>query len=517
VRRVFVNTSFKAISITGRLLIGLALTPFLVYMLGVENFGLWAVLSSVVGYFSVLDFGLGGGLVRFFTGFCERDERVAAKQVFWFALLFYACFALVLAPLVYFLAPLVVGVLRLSQANVPIAILLFRLIFVQLVLLLVAGVFGALIVALHRMDLTSGIDFVAAVFYAALTVTLVKLQFGLLGLVYAGFAQFALTIALQSVVVHRLFGSLWYNPLRVPPSLARKLLSFGSWMQISSIATILTVEANRFILGAFVGVASVAYYEVGNKLAMLGRTLPLTFVGALMPAASALDARDERVRLDELYVRATRYLAFATFLLAGFIVGASDRLVQVWMGRSFPYAGLVAVVLVTTYAVNNLTGVGTTIVRAIGEPRYETYYAVVGAALTLVLCLTLTPHYGLVGLISATAFGTLVSSLYFMWLFHRIRRLPWRANLGRPLAQLTLVATSCAGVLWLVSQQIPPPIFHSRTTGFAVIAALGLLYLGAFVAGLRVSGFWTYADREAFARLVPDRFSRYLAFAGAPQ
>jgi O-antigen/teichoic acid export membrane protein len=517
VRRIFFNTSVKAISIMGRLLIGLALTPFLVHMLGVENFGLWAVLSSVVGYFSVLDFGLGGGLVRFFTGFCERGERVAARQVFSFAILFYACFALVLAPVVYFLAPLVVGVLRLSPANVPIAILLFRLIFVQLVLLLVAGVFGALIVALHRMDLTSGVDFVATVVYAALTVTLVKLHFGLLGLVYAGFAQFALTIALQSVVVHRLFGSLWCNPLRLPPSLVRKLLSFGSWMQINSIATILTVEANRFILGAFVSVASVAYYEVGYKLAMLVRTLPLTFVGALMPAASALDARDERERLDELYVRGTRYLAIATFLIAGFIVGASDRLVQVWMGRSFPYAGLVAVVLVTAYAVNNLAGVGTTIVRAIGEPRYETYYAVIGAVLTSVLCLILTPHYGLVGLISATALGTLVSSLYFMWLFHRIRRLSWRATLGRPLTQLGLVAASCACVVWLVGQRIPPAIFHFRMTGLVVIAALGLLYVSAFVAGLRVCGFWTYADGEAVARLVPDRLSRYLAFAGVPQ
>ena len=41
------------------LLVGFVVTPFLVQRLGQSTYGLWIVISSLTGYFAVLDLGIG--------------------------------------------------------------------------------------------------------------------------------------------------------------------------------------------------------------------------------------------------------------------------------------------------------------------------------------------------------------------------------------------------------------------------------------------------------------------------
>ena len=74
-----VSTRYLAIATDGA--IGLMLMPFNVAHLGQSAYGLWALTTSITMYFSVLDFGYGGALVKFVAQYRARRDRQALNEI----------------------------------------------------------------------------------------------------------------------------------------------------------------------------------------------------------------------------------------------------------------------------------------------------------------------------------------------------------------------------------------------------------------------------------------------------
>ena len=88
----------------GMMVVGFALTPFIVHSLGFLDFGLWATVGALAGYLGILDFGLGGSFVKFIAQYVERNEHASARQVITFGMLFYLGFGILTAVPVFLCA-----------------------------------------------------------------------------------------------------------------------------------------------------------------------------------------------------------------------------------------------------------------------------------------------------------------------------------------------------------------------------------------------------------------------------
>lgn len=190
----------------------------------------------------------------------------------------------------------------------------------------------------------------------------------------------------------------------------------------------------------------------------------------------------------------SRYLMLLTLLITGFTAVAADRLVTTWIGRPYPTANLIVLALAVSYAVNNLTGGGTTMVRAAGQPRYETYYAILSMVLNIGLTVGLAPSFGLAGIIAANVAG----SAYFLVLFHRRFAMPWFKTMGDWLWRLLLATlAACLGV-W-IAQTVQPA--GGRLIGLAFLALDASIYLAVFAVALSGLDFWTDRDTAVFRRI----------------
>src|SRR3970040_546128 len=61
-------------------LIGLLITPFLVANFGIEQYGIYILVISVVGYYGIFDFGLGQGLIKFVAEFNAQNMTTKLKD-----------------------------------------------------------------------------------------------------------------------------------------------------------------------------------------------------------------------------------------------------------------------------------------------------------------------------------------------------------------------------------------------------------------------------------------------------
>jgi peptidoglycan biosynthesis protein MviN/MurJ (putative lipid II flippase) len=136
---------------------------------------------------------------------------------------------------------------------------------------------------------------------------------------------------------------------------------------------------------------------------------------------------------------------------------------------------------------------------------------VVGAIINIAATLILTPIFGLMGVVAGTVIGQVCGSLYFLWLFHRLRGLDWRSTMVEWLWRLTLATVAASFMLWSACRFIPVAWFASRAEGVVALALLGIAYLVVSFAFLWILGFWNSNDFDLVDELTPDLLAAQLS------
>ncbi len=158
---------------------------------------------------------------------------------------------------------------------------------------------------------------------------------------------------------------------------------------------------------------------------------------ALLPAVSARSAASGDARFNDTYVRASRYVNFATLFLVGFTIAAGRPICYLWVGTDYPGMGTIVALVGLSFILINATMVGTTMLRAVALARFEAYYYLVWTITSIALMLLLVPFFGMLGVLWGMAGGAAAGTVYFLLLFHRLRDLKawegffsWARSLG---------------------------------------------------------------------------------------
>ena len=500
--RVAINTAIGAIARIVSMLVGFAVLPSLVNSLGDSRFGVYAVIGSLTAYFGILDLGIGGGLTRYMTLYSERGEHSAVRQITTFGLLFYFAMACILLPVIALIAQPIAGLLGLSGELADVA---FNLVFVVFALFIgssMSGVISARLISIHRLDIVTLVNLAANALYAALIIVLLP-RFSSLYVVFACAAVQVLGVALGCYLfTRRLSPRLLISPWKIEQRFVKDLFGFGMWTQINSISALINLEADKLVISRFLGVAAIVPYQVGNRLALLNRTLPLQFLEALLPDTTARLSRGmSRQELADFYRDGSRSLMLATTVISGFIAASATLFVPVWIGHPVPGAAILATALVVSYAVNNLTGLGTTVVKAEGKPRYESYYAIVSAVLNLGITIALVPFFGLYGVVGGTIIGNVLGSVYFLVLFHRLNRFGWWNTLGVWLVPLATGVVAASVITYYAIIWANSFAGVSRLAQLALLMVSGAFYLLVLFAALTILRFWQPRDLDLVRKL----------------
>ena len=489
----------------GSIVVTLLLTPFMVNELGLELYGLWVFLFAVVAFAGLLEVSIGRGSVRFIAFYGERGENDIVRRIVSYGALTRLALGVVLCPLAW-----VVGKALLPHANIPDSLLdeaetLLPLVLGYFFLSATTRLMAALVIAFERTWLVALITFASQLLYAGLVVLFLLEGLELYGLLIAVTVQSVVQGLACYVVGRRLIGPVFGNPFALEREVVVELLKFGGWTQLTNLSTLVNRQVDAILIGSFIAIGTVGLYDLGNKIAQVARTLPLTLLGPLLPAASRIHAQRDHERIARTTLQGSRLLALVTFAIAGFFVATASLIMTVWLGKSYPDVATIAVLLIVAFAVNNLTGVGTTIVAAIGLPRYESEYAIAGMVLNIIATAVLGAIFGLYGIIAGTVFGITTSSIWFIWRFHRLLELPIREYLFAWLWRLFTVTVIASGATYGLRTVLPDSLMDSRGNGAVTLALLALVYALLFLAGLRVFSFLQRRDLETIQRIVPRR------------
>ena len=181
-RRIAQNVLSNWFALAVTTLTGFFLSPFVVHHLGNLTYGVWVIIMSLVAYMGLLDLGLRGAVTRFVSkGSTQENHEESSRAVsgaLWIRL--WISLAIIAAGLSLSVAFNHIFVVPFAlQRAARIALVVTA---VSVAMNLWCGVFGGVLVALHRYDLTSCISILQTCARTAGVVYLLRSGHGILAL-----------------------------------------------------------------------------------------------------------------------------------------------------------------------------------------------------------------------------------------------------------------------------------------------------------------------------------------------
>src|SRR5208283_3778823 len=152
-------------------------------------------------------------------------------------------------------------------------------------------------------------------------------------------------------------------------TVARRMLSMGVWVFVMNLATHLVFNTDNIVVGAVLGTAAVASYQVALGPASGIQTAGDQFNMVSLTAAASLRAQEASEGLRRLLLEATRVVAAVT--MPGVVLFAiwGRQLLALWVGPSFESSYSTLVVLSIGYLFAALSGAASQVILALNRYR----------------------------------------------------------------------------------------------------------------------------------------------------
>lgn len=390
------------------------LTPFILHRLGATDYGLWALVGSVVAYGSLLDFGIADAVIKYVAEYRARGETDQAYSLVATALCLYSIFSLLSIALSMAIAPIFPALFNLPPDQ--------RTTATRLVLLMGSGIGISILCAmpiavlrgLQRFDIANLISILATLLSAGATVVALLLGGGVLSIAAVNIAVIIVMQIPSIWFIYRMVPELRFGWRGASHQLIRTLFSFSSSLFVMHAAGRLQTKTDEMVIAAFLPISAVTPYTIARRLSEVGQILTDQFMKVLVPLASTLHAEDDRARLRALYIIGSR-LALAIFLPIGCSVVILARpILSVWVGTVYAHHAHLVIILILAYLIETSQWPAMSVLQGMARHRPLAMMWVGAALANLALSIALVRSLGLAGVALGTLFPTTIVCLGFI-------------------------------------------------------------------------------------------------------
>lgn len=343
--------------------------PVLVRSLGTEAFGVLTLTWTVIGYFTLLDLGLGRGITRVVAeelGAGRTGELLEHVGTGLFMLLAFGVAGAVASAAA---TPWIVHrALQVPDALEPQTVATFYLLAATLPAVLLNAGLGGVLAAYQRFGTLNLVRIPLSILSIAGPIAVLPFSHNLAHVVGTIVAVRYLGVLIYLSICARLLPGL-ARSVRWRPQRGVPLLRNGGWIAVINVVMALFASVDRLVVGAWLSVAAVAYYGMPQEIALKMFSFPGPLAIVLFPAfATSYQADPARVR--SLFQRGMKAVYCVLFPVTLALVALGGDLLRVWLGPAFADQGGTALQILAVGAfLTGLSFIPSTLVQAVGQPR----------------------------------------------------------------------------------------------------------------------------------------------------
>ena len=396
-----------------------ALPPFILHYISLEEYGIWATCWIIIGYVGMGAFGVSNVYVRYVAEYNATNRHKEIGPLLGAGLSITITFSVLTLLGLWFSLPWLFAAFKIPphlQATAGILIL------VTVATMLLDMTFGAFAYVLQGMQKIAEQTLVWIVSYLLETLLMVVMMlqgWGVTSLLWAFVGRYVLATLVYVVLCYRAIPGLEIRLRGVGWETFQLFFRYGGMMQISGLLSVFLYSCERLVAGTLTGVAAVVLLDIGQKFPMMSTQVFTTVNKSLLTALTHYHSLNQKDEIIRLYLRGSRYLNMLNGCALGFMAPFAVTIITAWVGVNPAYheASLVFVCAAAGYHFHSLTGPSSTYFQGITRPGAAVWGYLVPQA--FLLGAGLVGAYAVLGrtliaVIAAATGARIASSLLFI-------------------------------------------------------------------------------------------------------
>lgn len=399
------------INIAVNILVTIFYTPFMLGLMGQNEYGLYSLVTSIIAYLSVLDMGFGNAMVRFVAKNQAQKDIKKEHEINGLFLLLYLVIGIV-AFAIGMLLFLNVGNLfgrSLSLEELDKAKIIMLILVGTVSLSFPLSIFSSYAIASERFNFLKLLEI-----FKTIAVPLTMIPLLLCG--YKSIAMVvvtsAFTIGCHLITMYYCFKKLHmhinFKIKSLDKSLLKSISFYSFWVFLNIIVDNVFNNTDQIILGSVCGTAVVAVYAIASKVAVMNTGFSTAISGLFLPKITkTLEEDDGDKKVSDIFIRVSRIQMYIMVLiLSGFIV-FGKHFINLWIGSGYLDAYYITIILIAPAVIPLTQNIGISIIQAKNKHQFRSIMFIIIAILNVAISIPLSKHLAGIG----AAIGTLIANI----------------------------------------------------------------------------------------------------------
>jgi O-antigen/teichoic acid export membrane protein len=401
------NTVINIIGSVIPLVVTLLTVPIYLKLLGVERYGVIALIWLMLGYFSFLEMGLGKAVANQIAKASHASDSVKS-EIFWTGLILNAGFGIAGAFVLWLLGKyLILHFLKMPDQYLSETIATLPWLIVTLPLALISSVLSGTLEGRHRFDIVNYLQVITSVVFQV--VPIVAAYF------YGPSLEIVVPVAIVSRVLMNipfLIACVFYVPMHFRPvfsfSCAKKLFKYGGWVAITGIVSPILDTVDRLIIASVLGVQAVAHYTLSYQVITKAKIIPMSLSRVIFPKFSDYESHDAL----NLALRALEILSLVMTPIVVFGIIFLQQFMNLWIGKELSViTAPLGVILLFGVWLNSLAHVPFNLLQGQGQPDKVAKLHTIELLPFLCILWLFINYFGLLGVAIAWSLRVTLDSL----------------------------------------------------------------------------------------------------------
>jgi O-antigen/teichoic acid export membrane protein len=387
------NALSNMVSLAVNVVTGLYITRIVFGGLDPTSFGMWMLTSSVVGYFSLLQFGVGTGIMRYVPLYRGQKRLDDVSMTVSTAMAFYTVTGLLILALSFLLS----GMLADFFNGGPMLARLIKIMGLAVALECPSYIYDAVLRSHERFVIGNAVVNFKAVVKAVVIWWCLHLGYGVVGLSWSLVAVNVVMLIVADIVFRRACSDVRLSFRLMRFSHVKILSGYSVWIAIASIADTLTFGSAKAIIGKMVSIPAVGPWGNVAQLSNYHRRTTYAITRVFMPRFSFLQGSQSHDAIRRLFMRATLYVTSFTGLTAVILWTLGPAFMILWLKKDISYMTPVLMVLVGGMLVLCSNRLVVDMLYGLGKQRVLACFSTAEGLTVLALSIWLVRFYGVLG------------------------------------------------------------------------------------------------------------------------
>ena len=388
-------------------LAGILYTPIVLKTLGQNQYGIYSLCTSFMGYFTMMNGGVNAAYIRFFVQTKEKnpDELPKLNGLFLKLFFVFAVIALVGGILTGLFSSELFGD-KITAAEYTIVKECFWYLSLSSALQVINCVFSSLIIANEKFIFGKSVNLLIAVANPVLTIPFLFAGYNCVIIIVIHLVTNALALFINIIYCWKILKVKFFLKER-DTKLLRDVSVFAGFIIIQGVSDQINWQLDKFILARTHGTEEISIYTVGatfNKyFLMFSGALSNVFIAQI----NKLQAKNDKEGLNDLFIRSSRVFSyFIWFFVIAFIL-FGEKFVIRWAGKDYGDSFIVGTLLMLPVTASLTMGLGQDIARAMNKHRLQILINLGICVINAIVSIPLAIKWGAVG----RAIGTFLAEI----------------------------------------------------------------------------------------------------------